>query len=181
MPGEVGARGPHASFGAAPLGRGPHRSASNPRGRGGEICSAASRDGLLQQNNTWQENDALGRAGGGEAAADSEQRQDGGKGAARSSRLRNATFVRVPRAGKRGQRRTGGIAATFGNVRRAAPLKPRRPSLHLCVSPVRAAFHNRWQTRQKTKRRSLSSESSDPNESKAFNASPPGELMTINH
>lgn len=84
--------------------------------------------------------------------------------------LRGATFVRIPRAGKKGQNTRGGIATTFGNVRRAAPLNLRLVSLHLCVSLfqegcVLQSLADRTENKEAC---SLSSESTDPQENKAF-------------
>lgn len=73
---------------------------------------------------------------------------------------RGATFVRMPRVGKRGQKTRAGTAATFGNARRAAPL-PLASYLYTCASAFskKAAFCNHWQT---TKRRLRSAPNPQP-------------------
>lgn len=84
--------------------------------------------------------------------------------------LQGATFVQMPRAGKRGQKTRGGIATTFGNIRRAAPLNLHLVSLYLCVSLfqegcVSQSLADRTENKEAC---SLSLESAGPNKNKAF-------------
>lgn len=83
--------------------------------------------------------------------------------------LGGATFVRTPRAGKRGQKARGGIAATFGNARRAAPLNLRLLSLYLRVSPVQEGCVSQplADPAENKEARSLGSQSADPHKNKA--------------